>query len=143
MHLFLPPHPTTGATCIMLNHTFYQKSRGICKVHNVPIRYIKDVEYVDCVQQYFSAGKQHRAYYSMCAEDVSETYDVTKLRKHSDVGCISCGTYCSGTFYHVSSETLCPQLHHYIGIKKFNIFLLFCSMLRYKTVHIYLLIHDR
>ncbi len=25
---------------IMLNHTTYQKTRGICKVHNVPIRYI-------------------------------------------------------------------------------------------------------
>jgi hypothetical protein len=28
--------------------------------------HIKDVEYVDCVQQYFSAGKQQIAYYSMC-----------------------------------------------------------------------------
>jgi hypothetical protein len=27
----------------------------------------KDVEYVDCVPQYFSAGKEQRAYCSTCA----------------------------------------------------------------------------
>ncbi len=36
-----PPTPSPPHRCIMLNHTTYQKSRGICKVHNVPIRYIK------------------------------------------------------------------------------------------------------
>ncbi len=41
MHLFLPPPPPSHHRCIMLNHTSYQKSTAICKVHNVALHYIK------------------------------------------------------------------------------------------------------
>jgi hypothetical protein len=37
------PPPPPHHRCIMLNHTTW-KSRGICKVHNVPIRYIKSYQ---------------------------------------------------------------------------------------------------
>jgi hypothetical protein len=36
-------------------------------VLNLSLSHSKDVKYVDCVQQYFSAGKQQRAYCPTCA----------------------------------------------------------------------------
>jgi hypothetical protein len=38
--------------------------KGLESLASVHIKY---VEYVDCVQQYFSAGKEQRAYWSTCA----------------------------------------------------------------------------
>jgi hypothetical protein len=40
---------------------------GYKGLESLALVHIKDVEYVDCVQQYFSAGKQQRAYYSTSA----------------------------------------------------------------------------
>jgi hypothetical protein len=40
------------------------------RVLNLASVHIKDVEYVDCVQQYFSGRKQQRAYCSTCADVV-------------------------------------------------------------------------
>jgi hypothetical protein len=39
----------------------YKGLESLASVH------IQDVEYVVCVQQYYSAGKEQRAYCSMCA----------------------------------------------------------------------------
>jgi hypothetical protein len=39
----------------------------IIRVLNLASVHIEDVEYVDCVQQYFSGRKQQRAYCSTCA----------------------------------------------------------------------------